>query len=171
MCGRDWSSDVCSSDLLTSSCDSASIDSYDENCNEDYFLDVGFGELMLGKPKDGEVENFTDNSAESLWCSNLDRFSNILKSSISNIHAAAELDATTASKLNVIKDEESCSSSAGSDHDNETSETESQLDGKSDVAVLADDDAASEDSQIVSKISKSHMKHYYLSTSDLSLLD
>lgn len=154
----------------TSSSDCESTESDDGHWGEDYFLDVGFGDLMLTKLGSKESEAVVDNSAESLWCSNLDRFSNILRSSMSNLHAT-DLDVKVFSRLNSIDDEEHESKTVESVYTSNTPKTESETDDTvhQGIVVCSDNSTSKKGNDI--RTSVSSMKHYYLSTNDLTMVD
>lgn len=156
----------------------------DETFDEDYFLDVGFGELMLQPSVDENMQQsdpispVTDVSESSMWCSNLDKFSNILRSSMTNLNTISDNHPKPYRSLKSLGSTENIldhSATIGElveecpEQFEETSETESQQTTEdrhiSEQCVSSEDD---DDASYCSKpISKSDMKQYYLSSHNL----
>lgn len=176
----DENQDSCTDDEYDG--DTSETETDDDTYNEDYFLDVGFGELMLqpsnddGQQSDTPVSPTADGTESSMWCSNLDKFSNILRSSMTNLHTIADnhpksyktLGSRTKSVDDIadskdILDElaEESTESIG-----ETSETESQQTGE-DRQISQHCESSEEEPSYSKPLSKANMGHYYLSSNNL----
>lgn len=174
----------CSSDYEG---DTSETETDDEDYNEDYFLDVGYGELMLTShnsiDEDGPVTEVpmsptTEGGNDShMWCSNLDKFSNILRSSMTNLSSPTDNGNKSYRTLKSLSSVDHMATSDLIIDDlieesrelvEETSETESQLTTEDRPAVSGDHESSEEEEQYYSKpLSKTNMKHYYLSADDL----
>lgn len=158
--------------------ESEATETDDDTFDQDYFLDVGFGELMLQSSTEENNQPLSPSEAgteSSMWCSNLDKFSNILRSSMSNLHTAADTHQKGFHTLTSIEDE-------GDNNaileeiigQSETSETESQM--NADDRQLTDQQNSSscssdEEFPQHKSFSKSSMKHYYLSMNNLNMVE
>jgi len=154
--------------------DTSGTETDDGDFNEDYFLDFGFGELQLhNQGSREEVPNSPTTEGEgSMWCSNLDKFSNILRSSMSNLNTAdiQNKHFTTMTSLDegdgsqILEDLVHKSISDESEVD-ESSMTESQI-----TQQLTDNEES--DEEYDSKpLTKTNLKHYYLSTTNLNQVE
>lgn len=110
----------------------------------------------------------TDSTESSMWCSNLDKFSNILRSSMTNLNTASDNHRTnrTQSSLNKSVDSIAVSPTALDDLEEreESSETESQ---QTEERVIDESECSEEEHCYSKPLSSGIMKHYYLSTNNL----
>ena len=168
--------------------DTSETETDDETYDEDYFLDVGFGELMLTSQTSVEEEGqvldvptsptMADNGNEShMWCSNLDKFSNILRSSMTNLNTATDNGTSkpyrTLKSLSSVDHVENSTDiiiddliEESAEIPDETSETESQI-TREDRMPAGENESSEEESYFSKPLSKTNMKHYYLSSDDL----
>lgn len=159
--------------------DTSSTETDDDAYDEDYFLDVGMGELMLQTSVDEShqlelpVSPTVEQNESSMWCSNLDKFSNILRSSMTNLSTMN--DSTLKPYKPVITHYEDSSNNSdiidelieGSlDLPEENSETESQL--TEDNKTMDQCESSDEEIYYSKPLSKSNIKHYYLSSNNLT---
>lgn len=158
--------------------ESEATETDDETFDEDYFLDVGFGELMLQNSTEENNQPISPSEVaaeSSMWCSNLDKFSNILRSSMSNLHTATDTNHKSFTTLTSIEDEGDNSAILEEIiAQSETSETESQMNSDDRQPTDQHSSGCSSDDEIVQQksLSKSNsMRHYYLSTSNLNNIE
>lgn len=128
--------------------------------DEEYLLDVGFGELMLQSTDEMELSGVSSES--SAWCSNTNKFSNIL-----NTLPKDNTRQYNKSLYDFSDDEydELTKSSISFTECRENSDTESQM-----VAAdhLSDNGLESDDEFTCNKVTQKDTNHYYqLSTNDL----
>lgn len=125
--------------------------------DEDYFLDVGINELMLQSTENLDLSN----SESSTWCSNTNKFSNILNT-LPNAESAASKQYIA---LGMLDDDDNYEDITKSILDlselRENSDTESQMVG---VEHLSDDGLESDDEFSYKPVAQTDMNHYYLST-------
>lgn len=155
-------------------------ESEEDSYNEDYFLDVGYGDLMLQSQTSVEEDQpdimspVESGNEKALWCSNLDKFSNILRSSMSNLHSITETQSKSYRTLTSIDEpEDSTGSSSEQIEEVENSETESQQCSAEDrgLPVSQSPIQSSEDECDTYKLSRTNLKNYYLSTNNLTNLE
>ncbi|XP_067935160.1 uncharacterized protein [Watersipora subatra] len=80
--------------------DTSETEMDDDTYDEDYFLDVGYGELMLQPSSDAPSQvDCTEGTESSMWCSNLEKFSNILRTSMTNVNVPCENQLKTCGTL------------------------------------------------------------------------
>lgn len=144
--------------------DTSGTETDNDPFDEDYLLDVGFAELMLQSSEDLEMSRSGDSST---WCSNLNKFSNILNTLPSVDSTTRQYNnAVTSNLYNLSDDEydELAKSITSFSEQKESSDTESQM-------VAADhlsDGLESDDEFTCKPVAPADMNHYYLSTTDLS---
>lgn len=125
--------------------DTSGTETDNDPFDEDYFLDVGFGDLMLHDSMELKGD-------DSTWCSNAHKLSNILNT----LPAPADRQRCPAGDI-----------SEGDDYDEitraldirESSDTESQM-----LAAELSDGLESDDEFTCKPVAKSDMSEYYLST-------
>lgn len=158
----------------------SSTETDDESYNEDYFLDMGFGELMLQTsvssggaehPTAETPESPTDTGESSMWCSNLDKFSNILRSSMTNLHVADSPNkpSRVLQPMTSIEDVDRAdvSEETSASQRMENSDTESQQTAAEDGQLSEHDESSEEERYYPKPLSKTNMAHYYLSSTNL----
>lgn len=146
--------------------DTSGTETDNDPFDEDYFLDVGLNELMLQSTEHLELSN----SDSSTWCSNTNKFSNILNTLPSTDDSATKQYKAMTSMC--LSDDENYEDITRSILDlnelKENSDTESQM--------LASDHMCegleSDDEFMYKPVAQTDMNHYYLSTTnDASLAE
>ena len=140
--------------------DTSGTETDNDPFDEDYLLDVGFAELMLQSGDDMELSRQSSDS--STWCSNLNKFSNILNT-LPTVDSSSKQYTMASSSLYNLSDEEydelTSSICRAEGEPRENSDTESQM-------VAADhlsDGLESDDEFSCKPVAQTDMNHYYLS--------
>lgn len=141
--------------------DTSGTETDNDPFDEDYFLDVGLNELMLQSTEHLELSN-TDSST---WCSNMNKFSNILNTLPTDDSATRQYKAMTSVCLSDDENYEDITKSILDINElRENSDTESQMVGSDHMC-----EGLESDDEFTYKpvASQTDMTHYYLSaTSD-----
>ena len=124
--------------------------------DEDYFLDVGVNELMLQSTEHLELSN----SDSSTWCSNTNKFSNILNTlpSTDNLSSRRYMTMTSVGLSDDENYEDITKSILDINEIKENSDTESQIVGGEETCDLESDDEF-----MCKPVAQTDMNHYYLS--------
>ena len=131
--------------------------------DEDYFLDVGIGELMLST-ENMELSGGASSIDSSTWCSNQNKFSNILNNTrLPGSENSRQYKAMTSGVCQLTEDDVNYDDITKSILDinelRENSDTESQMVSADHLSGLESDDEFS-----CKPMAPTDMNHYYLST-------
>lgn len=144
--------------------DTSGTETDNDPFDEDYFLDMGIGELMLQSTEHLELAS----SDSSTWCSNLSKFSEILET-LPSTDNSRQYKAMTSAGLSDDDNYDDITKSILSLNElKENSDTESQMVSTDHLS----DGLESDDEFMCKPVAQTDMNHYYLSaTTDTNTVE